>query len=124
MKHNKSDALEVPLNLYQGKYPHQNRYQHTLMIGHSVNTGTVSEGRLFLSDELPMTFHTSQLFTFGIDAQNEPFIYLLAIARADIKSKRCGIWAVKPRLLEGVDEPWLNAFSRTRLGWMRIADAS
>jgi hypothetical protein len=45
-KHNKSDALEVPLNLYQGKFPHQNRYQHTLMIGNSVNTDAVSEGRL------------------------------------------------------------------------------
>ena len=123
-KHNKSDALEVPLNLYQGKFPHQNRYQQTLMIGHSVNTGTVSEGRLVIHDELPVTLHTGQMFTFATDSQNQPFIYLLAIARADIKSKRCGIWAMKPRLLEGVDESWRGVFTRTRHGWMRIADAS
>ena len=122
-KHNKSNDLEVPLNLYQGKFPHQNRYQHSLMIGHSVNTGAVSDGRLFLADELPTTFQTGRLFTFTMDTKNQPFIYLLAIAKEDIKSKRCGIWAVKPRLLEGVEEPWLTVLSRTRHGSMRMADA-
>jgi hypothetical protein len=123
MKHRKSNALEVSLNLYQGKFPHQNRYQHSLMIGHSVNTGAVSEGRLFLAEELPMTFHTGQLFAFGfgMDSQHQPFIYLLVIAKVDIKSKRCGIWAVKTRLLEGVDKPWLNVLSRTRHGFIGIA---
>ena len=120
MKHRKSNVLEVPLNLHQGKFPHQNRYQHSLMIGHSVNTGTVSEGRLFLAEELPMSFQTGQLFAFARDFQNQPFIYLLAIAKVDIKSKRCEIWAVKPRLLDGVDEPWLNVLSRTRHGFIPI----
>ncbi len=58
MKHNKSNALEVPLTLYQSKFPHANRYQHTLTIGHSVNTDAVSEGRLLIYDELPMMFNT------------------------------------------------------------------
>jgi hypothetical protein len=120
MKHRKSDALEVPLNLYQGKFPHQNRYQHSLMIGNSVNTGAVSEGRLFIHAELPMAFYTGQMLTFATDAQNQPFIYLMAIAKVDIKSKRCGIWAVKTRLLEGVEEPWRSIFSRTRHGFIRI----
>jgi hypothetical protein len=91
MKHRKSNVLEVPLNLHQGKFPHQNRYQHSLMIGHSVNTGAVSEGRLFLADELPMTFQTGQLFAFGMDSQNQSFVYLVAIAKVNVKSKRCGI---------------------------------
>ena len=91
MKHRKSNVLEVPLNLYQSKFPHEDRYQHTLMIGNSVNTGGISEGRLFLSDESPMTFETGQFVTFGMDVQNQPFIYLLTIAKVDIKSKRCGI---------------------------------
>lgn len=121
MKHRKSYAPDVPLNLYQGKFPHQNRYQHILIIGNSANTGAISEGRLFLADELPMTFRTGRLFTFATDFQNQPFIYLLAIAKMDIKSKRCGIWAVKPRLLEGVDEPWLNVLSRTRHGFIQIS---
>jgi hypothetical protein len=90
------------------------------MIGNSVNTGAVSEGLLFLADELPMTFRTGQAFTFGTDAQNKPFIYLMAIAKADIKSKRCGIWAVKPRLLEGMDEPWLHVLSPTRHGFVHL----
>jgi hypothetical protein len=92
------------------------------MIGNSVNTGAVSEGRLFIHDELPMTFQSGRLYTFATDTQNQPFIYLVAIAKADIKSKRCGIWGLKPRLLEGVDEPWWNVFSKTRHGWMRITD--
>jgi hypothetical protein len=121
LKHRKSNALEVPLNLYQGKFPHQNRYQHTLIIGNSVNTGAVSEGRLFLANELPMTFHSGQMFTLATDAQHQTFIYLLTIVKVDIKSKRCGIWAVKSRLLEGVEEPWRNVFSRTRHGFIRIA---
>jgi hypothetical protein len=87
-KHNKSNALEVPLNLHQGKFPHQNRYQHTLVIGHSVNTGVVSEGRLFLADELPMTLGTGERFAFGTDTQNEQFIYLMAIAKVDFEIKR------------------------------------
>lgn len=124
MKHRKSNALEVPLNLHQGNFPRQNRYQQSLMIGNSVNTGGISEGRLFLPDELPMTFHTGRLFALATDSKHQPFIYLLAIAKVDIKSKRCGIWGVKSRLLEEVDEPWLNVLSRTRHGWMRIADAS
>ncbi len=119
-KHNKSNALEVPLELYQSKFPHDNRYQHTLSIGHSVNTGAVSEDRLFLSDEVPMTFLAGQMLAFAMDSQNLPFIYLLAIAKVDIKSKRCGLWAVNPRLLEKVNEPWLNVLSRTRHGFIRI----
>ena len=116
MKHRKSNTLEIPLDLRQGKFPHQNRYQHSLMIGHSVNTGAVSAGRLLLVDELPMTLGAGELFSFATDTQNEPFIYLLAIAKGDIKSKRCGIWAVKSCLLEGLEEPWLNILSRTRHG--------
>jgi hypothetical protein len=119
-KHNKSNAVEVPLNLYQSKFLHENRYQHTLEIGHSVNTGAVSEGLLFLSNQLPIKFHTGQVVPLAMDSQNQSFIYLLAIAKVDIKSKRCGIWAVKPRLLEGVDESWLNVLSRTRHGFIRI----
>jgi len=118
MKHSKSSDLEVPLNLYQEKFPHQNLYQHSLMIGNSVNTDGISEGRLFLPGDSPITFHTGQVFAFATDSQNQPFIYLLAIARVDIKSKRCGIWAVKPRLLESIDEPWRHVLTKTRHGWI------
>lgn len=118
MKHKKSDALDVPLDLFQGKFPHDNRYQHSLTIGYSVNLSTVSEGRLFLADALPMTLHTGQVFSFATDTQHQPFICLVAIAKADIKSKRNGIWALKPRLLEEVDEPWRHVFSRTRHGFI------
>jgi hypothetical protein len=75
---------------------------------------------LFLSDELPMTFSSGQVVPLATDSQHLPFIYLLAIAKVDIKSKRCGIWAVKPRLLEEVEELWLNILSRTRHGFIRI----
>jgi hypothetical protein len=120
MKHNKSEALDVPLDLFQGKFPHDNRYQHSLTIGHSVNTGTISEGRLFLADALPMTFHTGQVFPFATDTQQRPFIYLVAIAKVDITSKRNGIWVLKPRLLDSVDEPWRTVLSRTRHGFIRM----
>ncbi|ETW99455.1 MAG: hypothetical protein ETSY2_40835 [Candidatus Entotheonella gemina] len=69
-----------------------------------------------------MTFRAGQMLAFEMDAQNEAFIWLMAIAKVDIKSKRCGIWAVKPRLLEKVDEPWLNVLLRTRHGLIRIGD--
>lgn len=57
MKHSKFSDLKVLLTLYQSKFPHQNHYQHSLMIGHLVITGAVSEGRMFLANELPTTFH-------------------------------------------------------------------
>ena len=83
MKHTKSDALSVPLVLYQMKFPNQNRYQHTLSIAQSVNPGANSEGRLVLAGELPMTFYTGRVFPLAIDTQCQPFIRLLAIAKVD-----------------------------------------
>jgi len=44
----------------------------------------------------------------------------MAIARDDIKSKCNGIWAVKSRLLEGVDEPWRHMLTKTRHGFIHI----
>lgn len=38
----------------------------------------------------------------------------------DIKSKRNGIWALKPRLLDSVDEPWRHVLSRTRHGFIHM----
>ena len=122
MKHNKSDTLDVTIDLFQGKFPHDNRYQHSLMIGHSVNISAVSKGRLFLSGDLPMTFHIGHVFTFAMDTQHRPFICLLAIAKVDIKSKRNGIWALKPRLRESLDEPWLHPLSKTRHGFIRLEE--
>jgi hypothetical protein len=105
MKHTKSDTLEVPLVLYQMIFPDQNCYQHTLSIAHSVNLGAHSEGRLSLSGDLPMTFDTGQVFTLALGIQRQPFICLLAIAKVDVTSKRNGIWALKPRLVESLEEP-------------------
>ena len=120
MKHPKPDTLEVPLVLYQMKFPNQNRYQYTLSIAHAVNLGANSEGRLSLPGAPPMTFHTGRMFTFAVDTQRQPFISLLAIAKVDITSKRKGIWALKPRLLEGGDESWQNVLSRTRHGVIHV----
>ena len=119
-KHAKSDALEIPLVLYQMKFPNQNRYQHTLSIANSVNLGANSEGRLVLPSDLPMTVGAGQVFTLAIDTQRQPFICLLAIAKADTTSKRNGIWALKPRLLENLGEPWRQVLSKTRHGVIDI----
>jgi hypothetical protein len=85
-----------------------------------VNLSAVSEGRLFLANALPMTFPTGQVFPFATDTQQQPFICLVAIAKVDITSKRYGIWALKPRLLERVDEPWLAVLSKTRHGFIQM----
>jgi hypothetical protein len=119
MKHTKSDSLEVPLVLYQMKFPNQNRYQHTFSIAHSVNLGVHSEGRLVFPSDLPMTFDAGQVFTFAMDTQHHPFLCLLAIAKADITSKRYGIWVLKPRLVESLEEPWRQVLSKTRYGVIR-----
>jgi hypothetical protein len=113
MKHTKSDALAAPLVLYQMKFPDQNRYQHTLSIADSVNPGAHSEGYLVLLGDLPMTFHTSQVFTLALDTQHHPFVCLLAIAKLDVSSKRNGIWALKPRLAESLEEPWRQVLAKT-----------
>jgi hypothetical protein len=120
MKHTKSDALEVPLVLYQMKFPNQNRYQHTLAIANSVNLGEHSEGRVVFPGDLPITFDAGQLFTFAMDTQQQPFLRLLAIAKTDITSKRNGIWALKPRLVERLEEPWRQVLSKTRHGVIRV----
>jgi hypothetical protein len=121
MKHTKSDALAVPLVLYQMKFPDQNRYQHTLSIANSVNLGANSEGSLVLTGNLPMTFNAGEVFTIALDTQHQPFICLLAIAKVDITSKRNGIWALKPRLVESLEEPWRRILSKTRHGFIRYA---
>jgi hypothetical protein len=100
------------------KFPNQNRYQHSLVIGHSVNLGAHSEGRLALTGDLPITFDAGQLLTLAMDTQQQPFIRLLAIAKVDITSKRNGIWALKPRLVESLEEPWRQVLSKTRHGFI------
>jgi hypothetical protein len=119
MKHAKSDALDVPLVLYQMKFPDLNRYQHAFSIASAVNLGAHSEGRLSLSGDLPMTFDAGQVFTLAINTQHQPFLCLLAIAKVDITSKRNGIWALKPRLVESLEEPWRQVLSKTRHGFIR-----
>jgi hypothetical protein len=56
MKHPKFNALAVAIELYQMPFPHDHRYQHSLMIAHAVNLGATSEGRLFLAGDLPMRY--------------------------------------------------------------------
>ena len=60
------------------------------------------------------------LFLFATDMQYQPFIYLLAMAKVDITSKRNGIWVVKPQLLESLDAPWRDILSKTRHGFIRV----
>jgi hypothetical protein len=120
MKHPKSDALTVPLVLYQMQFPQKHRYQHSLVIAQAVNLGATSEGRVFLAGDLPMTFPAGHLVPFATDTQQQPFIFLLALAKADITSKRNGIWAVKPRVLERVEASWRDILSKTRHGFIRV----
>jgi hypothetical protein len=79
-----------------------------------------SEGRLVLPSDLPMTFHAAQVVPLAMDTQHQPFLFLLAIAKVDITSKRNGIWALKPRLVESLEEPWRQVLSKTRHGFIDI----
>jgi hypothetical protein len=121
MKHTKGNNLTVSLVWYQMQFPGVDRYQHTFSIAHAVNLDAYSEGRVCLSVSLPMTFSSGALVTFATDRQSQPFLALLAIAKADITSKRNGIWALKPRLLESLPERWREIFTKTRHGFIRIA---
>ena len=56
----------------------------------------------------------------AMDTQHQPFICLLAIAKTDITSKRNGIWALKPRVVESLEEPWRQVLSKTRHGFIGI----
>ena len=123
MKHTKGNDLDVSLVWYQMKFPLVDRYQHTVSIAQSVNVGASSEGRVCLSYPLPMTFFSGTLVTCATDRQSQPFLALLAIAKADITSKRNGIWALKPRLLESLPERWRAIFSKTRHESIRIEEA-
>jgi hypothetical protein len=53
-----------------------------------------------------------------VDTQHHPFL-CLAIAKVDVSSKRNGIWALKPHLLERLAEPGRQVLSKTRHGWIR-----
>jgi hypothetical protein len=122
MKHAKCHDLDVPFVWYQMKFPLVGRYQHTVSIAHTVNLGAYSEGRVCLADPLPMTFASGTLVTCARDRQSRPFLALLAIAKADITSKRNGIWVLKPRLLANLPEKWRHIFSKTRHGFIRIEE--
>jgi hypothetical protein len=58
-----------------------------------------------------------------MDTRHQPFLCLLAIAKGDITSKRNGIWALKPHLLESLEEPWRQVLSKTSHGFIDIADS-
>jgi hypothetical protein len=122
MKHRKCNDLDVSFMWYQMKFPLVDRYQHTISIAHAVNLGAYSEGRVCLSDSLPMTFVSGALIILARDRQSQPFLSLLAIAKVDITSKRNGIWALKPRLLESLPPSWQAIFSKTRHGFICIEE--
>jgi hypothetical protein len=122
MKHRKCNDLDLSLVWYQMKFPFVDRYQHTVSIADSVNLGAYSEGCVCLSNPLPMTFASGTLVTCARDRQSQPFLSLLAIAKADITSKRNGIWALKPRLLESLPPSWRAIFSKTRHGFIHIEE--
>ena len=122
MKHTKGNDLDVSFMWYQMKFPGVDRYQHTVSIADSVNLGASSEGRVCLSAPLPMTFASGALVTCARDRQSQPFLALLAIAKVDMTSKRNGIWALKPRLLENLPPSWRHIFSKTRHGFIRIEE--
>jgi hypothetical protein len=44
----------------------------------------------------------------------------VAKTKVDITSKRTGIWAVKPRLVESLDAPWRDILVKTRHGFIRV----
>ena len=69
-----------------------------------------------------MTFASGALITCARDRQSQPFLALLAIAKVDITSKRNGIWALKPRLLESLPASWQVILSKTRHGFIRIEE--
>jgi hypothetical protein len=122
MKHRKCHDLDVPFVWYQMKFPLVDRYQHTVSIADSVNLGAHSEGHICLSNPLPMTFPSGALVTCARDRQSQPFLFLLAIAKVDITSKRNGIWVLKPRLLESLPEMWRQILSKTRHGFIHIEE--
>ena len=122
MKHTKCNDLDVSFVWYQMKFPLIDRYQHTVSIAHAVNLGAHSEGCVYLSAPLPMTFSSGALVTFARDRQSQSFLSLLAIAQVDITSKRNGIWVLKPRLLASLPGVWREIFSKTRHGFIRIEE--
>jgi hypothetical protein len=122
MKHRKCHDLDVSFVWYQMRFPFVDRYQHTVSIADSVNLGASSEGRVCLSAPLPMTFSSGALVTFARDRQSQLFLALLAIAKADVTSKRNGIWVLKPRLVESLPASWRNIFSKTRHGFIHIEE--
>ena len=122
MKHRKCSDLDVSFVWYQMQFPLVDRYQHTVSIAHTVNLGAYSEGHVCLSNPLPMTFASGALVTCATDRQSQPFLLLLAIAKVDISSKRNGLWALKPRLLENLPTSWQAIFSKTRHGFIRIEE--
>ena len=122
MKHTKRNNLDVSLVWYQMKFPAMDRYQHTISIADSVNLDAYSEGPVCLAAPLPMTFASGVLVTCARDKQSQPFLFLLAIAKVDITSKRNGIWVLKPRLLASLPTSWQAIFSKTRHGFIRIEE--
>jgi hypothetical protein len=122
MKHRKCHDFGLSFLWYQMQFPAMDRYQHTVSIADSVNLGAYSEGRVCLSAPLPITFPSGSLCPLATDRQSRPFLALLAIAKADITSKRNGIWGLKPRLLASLPEMWRQIFSKTRHGFIRIEE--
>ena len=122
MKHRRCSDLDVSFVWYQMKFPGVDRYQHTVSIAHAVNLGAYSEGHICLAAPLPMMFASGALITCATDRQSQPFLLLLAIAKVDITSKRNGIWALKPRLLESLPASWQAIFPKTRHGFIRIEE--
>jgi len=87
-----------------------------------LTTGSVINSRARMKTsrriEIPdrFEFKTGHLVDWAPPDAVGPTIRLLAIAAEDLKTRRCGIWGVKPKYLPAVPEPWRPMLTKTRHG--------
>jgi hypothetical protein len=88
-------------------------------------TATIRDGaHLVIDNALDLPSHHAQAY-HAVNVVHSalwfrPEDIALAIAKGGITSKRNGIWAVKPRLRDSLDEPWQYILSKTRHGFLLL----
>ena len=117
-KSNRAKTGELNVDLLIHGLPNADSFQIILHIGRGMNYKARFHKDRQVNVENEIRFNTGHLIDLAEPDAFGDTIKLLVLCNGDVRSKRGGIWAVKPRHSQEMHEPWLSPLTKTRQGFV------
>ena len=115
-KSNRTKTGELNVDLLIHGLPNADSFHIILRIGRGMNYKARFHKDRRINIENRLRFKTGHLIDLAEPDAFGDTIKLLVLCNGDVRPKRGGIWAVKPRFLKDIHEPWLSLLTQTRQG--------